>query len=897
MKKLCLIDGSGFIFRAFHALPPLHTPDGTPVNAVFGFTKTLLSLIEDKSVDYIAVIFDSSRKTFRNDIYPEYKIHRPPAPEELIPQFPLFRQIVEALNIVSVEKEGFEADDIIATYARQAMEQNISTCIMSSDKDLMQLISDKHNIYMFDGIKKIQIKEQHVIEKFGVLPQYVTDAQSIIGDSADNVPGIKGIGVKGATELLQQYGTLEGIYENLENITKKAIKEKLIASEKLAFISKKLVTLDQNVECNIQIEDMIVKPIDANKLCAFLQKLSFNSLAQKIATKHNIDLCCTDNTNGILDLRNSNIPKPQISKKSIKTQVIDQIHDFENIIANLAKNRTLPIIININKVNILQNIYIFDELENIEYIINLENEEPNSLFEIKSFSVSKVLTFLKTILEDQAINKIVFNVKKLLHILQDHNISIVSYDDLVLMHYLLKGPINETSTAELIKVFESEYLISDIQEDKVNEQNFLPDNCASLCLDLYLKYKEQLMKQKLNHIYNYIDKPLAQSLYNIEKTGVLIDTKILNELSIYFSQHINQLEKEIYNLAGEEFNIGSPKQIGEILFNKLNVGGKKNKLGSWKTDANVLQELADNGIEIADKILSWRQLSKLKNTYSDKLINYVDVNGRIHCTYSQCLTTTARISSVSPNLQNIPIRTEEGRKIRQAFIAQKNYKLLSLDYSQIELRILAHIANVKNLKEAFINNLDIHTLTASDVFNIPFSEVNSDYRRKAKAINFGIIYGQTPFGLSKSLGISREEASYYIDQYFIKYPEIKNYMTETIEYAKKYGYVQTLYNRKCFIDNINQKNFQIKSLAERSAINAPIQGTGADIMREATNKVCRFLISNVNANVILQIHDELIIEVKKEDAEHLANEIKSIMESCASELNLKVDYKILNSWQ
>lgn len=892
MPKICLIDGSGFIFRAFHALPPLNTKNGTPVNAVYGFAKSIMALQENRDIEYIAVIFDASRFTFRQEIYKEYKAQRPPAPEDLIPQFPLIRQMTEALNIASIEMDGFEADDLIATYTKMASEKGIEVEIVSSDKDLMQLVDDSKNIHMYDAFKRKIINEQEVMDKFSVHPSKVIDIQALMGDSADNVPGVKGVGPKGAADLINQFGNIDGIYNNIESITKKALKENLIRDKELAYISKELVTLKQDVPVTCGLDHLKTREPDPKKLCDFLQVLSFDSLAVKIANKYKIELSeCISNSP--LSIHKA-IDNNQSKATQTAHKTIENIEQLTNATKTLIENYEIVLLHNYNKQNKLVSIYDI-KLDTV-YSINLQQTETqHNLFEeessqnTNSLSEKEFFEAIKDILENEAILKIGYNLKKLMHIASSYNVSIKSYDDIEQMAYIVDGVNSENE--KIVSLLKNSLFIEKFSEDIEVPANFL--------IDLYYVYRTKIIEGKLKYLYEVFDKPLLNVLFQMEKSGVKVDANILKTLSSEFEVEIKNIEKDIFELSGVEFNIGSPKQLGEILFEKMGIKGKKNKSGSWKTDVSVLEALAEEGIEIANKILKWRQLSKLKNTYTDKLPEKIDpITGRIHTTYLASATTTARLSSINPNLQNIPIRSSEGKNIRKAFVSKSGYKIISLDYSQIELRILASIGNVTSLKKAFEMGEDIHKTTASEMFEVPLNEVNSDLRRQAKAINFGIIYGQTAYGLSNSLGIYKEKAKEYIESYFTRYPEIKAYMDESISFAKKNGFVKTAFNRKCFMEGINSSNANMRNFAERVAINARIQGTGADVMRKALIDVNKFLIkNNIDASILLQIHDEMVIEAKESIAEELALQIQQIMENCCNiGIKLVVDYGISDNW-
>ncbi|MFL1780665.1 DNA polymerase I [Candidatus Hepatincolaceae symbiont of Richtersius coronifer] len=955
MAKLCLIDGSGFIFRAFHALPPLVSKSGIPVNAVYGFTKSMMAL-QQNHVDFIAIIFDSSRITFRQSLYPSYKAHRPEAPAELIPQFSLIRRAAKALNIMGIEKEGFEADDLIATYAKLAVEKGLEVEIISSDKDLMQLLSDEKKVYMFDAFKKRKITEKDVLEKFGVLPKHVIAVQALMGDNSDNVPGVKGIGPKTASALINQFHTLENLYANLEDIPKQTLKDKLQDNKDLAFLSEKLVTLKNNVPINMSIEELkwtTPKPLD---LYSFLNELSFTSLAIKIAKDYGLthtenlekankanEKVETNLSNPPLIQNNPNLPLNPLGskqeKKQAKSQIVTLLKDLKSLLVLFAEVREVGILPHLtilkSKQIILDKIIIFHPQLNINYhilikskptpdaspspqttLFNEVKEHRAKLDDEREIDLTTFISLFQQLLENPAQAKIFYNAKDFFHLIYSYGVKLKSFEDIMLMAYLLKGEIyaNDESFLQLSqKEFfsDSSYLnlsqVSSIAEENSSSQvsdallaedtltssvfnhspiKMLDQPQADWLFSLYHNYMPQLIKEKCKYLYENFDKPLILILLEMEQNGILIDKKVLKDLSKEFFLSLADLEDKIFQISGEKFNLGSPKQIGEVLFNKIGIKGKKNKTGSWKTSANFLQELADEGLEVATLILKWRQISKLKNTYSDKLVLEADsLTNRIHTRFLQSSTATGRLSSIAPNLQNIPIKSSEGKKIRQAFIAPQGYKILSLDYSQIELRILATIANVVSLKQSFINNEDIHSKTASEIFNVPLKDINKDLRRKAKTINFGIIYGQSPFGLANQLGVSHEVAAKYIEAYFYKYPEIKTYMNQTITQAQQYGYVTTLFNRKCFIRDIHNSSFTIKSFSQRAAINAPIQGTAADIMRKAMHKVHQQIKSkNLNAKLLLQIHDEIVIEVKEEEALKIAQELKYIMEHLFQEI-------------
>lgn len=900
MAKLCLIDGTGFIYRLFHALPSLTTPDNIPVGAVFGFTKELISLKKNPNISHILVLFDTSRINFRQDIYKDYKANRSDPPENLIPQFTLVREATQACNIDYLEMEGYEADDLIAAYVKMAKDLDMDIEIISSDKDLMQLVDDANNIYMYDPIKKKKITSAEVQEKFGVLPNLVAQAQALIGDSSDNIPGVKGIGPKTAAELLNTYHSLDGIYENIEDITRATVKNNLQEYKDNAYMSLQLATLNCDVKNLAPIDNFQAKPVDPNKLLTFLQKLSFTSLATKIATEYKITLDTLTNKSE-LNIQHStennyfnNIQRSLVNKEINNKESLSYLHKA------LQDCHSLAIIVNFNKKQ-LQGLEIFAPATNETFTINLSNQIQESFLEPLStdFTLNEVCLALKDIFTNSSINKIFYNAKPFFHILDHLNISLVSFDDVMLKAYLLNGVVPSHSQ-------DITYLL---------QQNFLLEGDAQgynvRALDIYnlnTIYTKQLIEQKSHNLYISYDKPFIKVLLAMEEVGILIDKAVLQNLATEYAEAIEILENKIYSLAGEEFNIGSPKQIGHLLFEKKGYKGKKNPSGSWKTDTTSLEELDDaDALELTALILKWRQLAKLQSTYTIPLINQINKDtGRVHTTFLQTSTSTSRLSSTEPNLQNIPIKSEEGKQIRKAFIAKKGYKILSLDYSQIELRIFASIAQVKNLLEAFINNEDIHQKTAAEIFNVSLEEVTPNQRRGAKAINFGIIYGQTEVGLAKVLGTSIATADQYIKAYYATYPEISQYMQDTIAIAEKYGYVQTVIGRKCFIKDINSNNFTLRSFAKRAAINAPIQGSAADIVKIAMLNIDKYFIqNNIDAHILLQIHDEIIIEVPAVQAQDIASVVKTLMENVLKDLkhtfinmhnDLVVEYNIADNW-
>lgn len=929
MKKIALIDAYGFVFRAYHSLPALNRADSTPVGAVFGFTNMLIKLLAQLNVSHVAVIFDSGSKTFRNEIFPEYKANRPPCPIDLIPQFSIVREASLALNLVSIEKIGFEADDIIATLAKKSAKDGFEVLIVSSDKDLMQLVDD--NIAIYDAMKNRIVKAKEVNEKFFVDPKYVLDVLSLIGDSSDNIPGVKGIGPKNASQLILQFGSLENIYDHLDEVKNEKKRQLLIDNKENAFLSKKLVRLDDNVELNITIDDLKLKPINPNILIDFLDKQGFRSLILKIKKEFNVE-----NYQVVSDL-NSEINNNKINNSAsnsateIKYQEILSISDLDRLHKDSIENGIIVIDyflfddeINLITFSTSQNNENSHEIFYLNIVNkNFDNEntsldlfdfkEKNSCENVKNnFDISVIFK----ILEDQSIRKIFYSSKnffKFLYRYNSHNITKVdidkiTFDDVSLINYL----INTSTSNGLRELIDSKLdtnleelgygqIFSDLSKNKFPEQFKINQNKINFFVfinqkiyQLFQILSTQLFNLKINNIYLQYQIPLIKILAKIENNGIKINLEKIQNLSQEFSLKINQLTKEIHQLANQEFNIASSQQLADILFNKLGLLSKikSKKTQNPSTAINVLEDLALDGVEIIDKIIEFRKFSKLKNTYTDGLPKVINkFSGRIHSHFSNISTITGRLSSSNPNLQNLPIKSMEGKKIRQCFIAQKNFRLLSADYSQIELRIIAHIAKIIPLIDAFKLNKDIHSITASEVFKIPLEEITSEIRSKAKAINFGIIYGISHYGLAKQLKISNNEASQYIKSYFTTYPGIEEYMKKTTLFAKENGYVETIIGRKIFINNINNTNFNIASEAKRQAINAPIQGSSADIIFKAMIDIDREFVKNqLTSKMILQIHDELVFEINDQERDLAIKIIKDKMEnSIKLDADLKID--------
>ncbi len=925
-KKLALIDGYGFVFRAYHSLPPLTRSDGTPVGAVYGFTNMLIKLLASLDVSHLAVVFDSGSKTFRNDIFPAYKANRPPCPEDLKPQFSIVRQSVEALNLAILEKIGFEADDIIATFAKKYSALGFEVLIVSSDKDLMQLVDER--VLMFDAMKNKMISATQVKEKFLVEPNQVLDVLSLMGDASDNVMGVKGIGPKTAAELILQFGSLENIFLNLDQIKQEKRRQLLKDGEENAKLAKILISLKEDVETKIEPDDLKIKSLNPHKLISFLEQQGFRSLITKVRNEFKL----FDNSKNPEDFESFSTTPKSLEKNVEK-------NNFDNI--KKTEISSLEIVDKLNSQAVLNGIVIIDFYQNfftistnkfgeipqeIFYFQTAQKSaieakiEPSDLFDFpqkqKEDSLNQVfgIEILDKILLDSSIKKVFFDAKSFLKLAKTN-----SFEDVSLINHLLTSStknelswlinLNLNSNLEELgfnKIFDE---ISRNHQNKISTEIFLDAQKKIEFLSfknfaiaqLYQIFSPQIFKEKLVEAYEIYEKPSLVVLAKMEEIGVKIDIKKLRELSNEFGEKINQLSDEIYALAGKEFNIASPKQLGEILFEKLGFDSNKKskKTGALSTGVGVLEMLEENGHEIARKILDFRKFSKLKNTYTDSLPKEINPKtGRIHTHFSTTSTITGRLSSSNPNLQNIPIKSPEGQKIRQSFIAAKDHFLISADYSQIELRVIAHVAKIENLIAAFKEDKDIHKITAAQVFRIAQENVDESMRSKAKAINFGIIYGISAFGLAKQLGIGRNEAGDYIKSYLEAYPGIDVYMKNCIEIARGQGFVQTLSGRKCFISHINNKNPILRNEAERLAINAPIQGSAADIVKKAMiNLNKKFTEEKLRSKIVLQIHDELVVETPEEEVEIASKILKTQMErAVVLSVPLKVDVKVGNFW-
>ena len=915
-KHIYLVDGSTYIFRAYHALPPLiRKSDGFPVGAISGFCNMLDKLIKDErennNLTHLLVIFDASGKTFRNDIYPEYKANRSSPPEDLIPQFPVIRKATDAFNVNHVEMLGYEADDLIASYAKAAIDEKMKVTIVSSDKDLMQLV--KEDVSMLDTMKNRLIQKNEVIEKFGVEPKKVIDVQSLAGDSIDNIPGVPGIGIKTAALLINEYDNLDNLLEKASNIKQNKRRESLIEFADQARLSRELVTLKEDVKLPIPIKDIEIQSFDPKKLISFLKGMEFKTLTEKKAREFNLNL--EDVETEELELEFNKEKEVETETKNEKDFNKFDYKEYSTIInkneldkwkRKITEKGYVAIDTETDSLNAIQaNLIGFSLATGINEACYIPIKHDNA---DKQIHIDDAIHFLKSINEDPSILKIFHNKKYDALVLDKYNIKVNSYDDTMLISYSLGSGGTRHSLDFLAKKYMSHSAISfkeiagsgksqkSFNEISINEASIYAAEDADITFRLWKILRPRLMSEKISSVYETIERPLAKVIMDMEKNGVCVDEKILKELSIKFENNIKRIEKECFEIVGNEFNLGSPKQIGEILFDKLKIkGGKRTPSGAWSTDAETLNFLASSGNILPKLLLEWRGLSKLKSTYTDALPNFINKNTkRIHTSYSMSSTSTGRLSSSDPNLQNIPIKNDEGKMIRSAFIADEGYSLISADYSQIELRIIAHISDDNNLKNAFKNNIDIHSLTASEVFGVPIEDMSQDIRRKAKAINFGIIYGISPFGLSNQLDISRSEASDYIRSYFEKFPSIRDYMESTKEFAKNNGFVKTLFGRKCIIDDSGNRGPGGKAFMERAAINAPIQGTAADIIKRAMIKIPKNLKKeNLETKMIMQVHDELVFETKDNEIEKtMSIVIKEMSEAHKPVVDLSVDLKV-----
>jgi DNA polymerase I len=987
---LFLVDGSSYIFRAYHALPPLNRKsDGLQVNAVLGFCNMLWKLLREMPPDnrptHLAIVFDKSEITFRNKLYPDYKAHRAPAPDELIPQFPLIREAVRAFDLPCLEQIGFEADDLIATYVREACARGAIATIVSSDKDLMQLVTDC--VTMYDTMKDRRIGIAEVIEKFGVPPEKVVEVQALAGDSTDNVPGVPGIGVKTAAQLIVEYGDLETLLNRAGEIKQPKRREALIENAEKARISRKLVLLDDKVELEVPLDELAVHEPDARKLIAFLKAMEFSTLTRRVAEYAQINPADIEPDPGYKSGasvfaappqdgrpgeagREENSPfdgpgspspalplkggtsAPRVAQGRGKTEPLTPIslaaaraeaarktridrskyqtvRSLEELQLWIARARDLghfAIEAKANSIDPMQAEICGIALAlapNDACYVPLSHKQSGDgagLFAAglapDQITAEDALEALRPLLESAGVLKIGFNIKFNAVMFAQHGVTIRNYDDAQLMSYALDAGRNahgldalaerwlghaNMSFGDLTGSGKAKLSFDQVAIDKATAYSA---EDADVILRLWRVLKPRLVAERMTSVYEMLERPLISVLARMERRGISIDRHVLSRLSGEFAQTAARVEAEIQEIAGEPVNVGSPKQIGDIIFGKMGIpGGSKTKTGAWSTSAQILDELAEQGHEFPRKILEWRQVSKLKSTYTDALPTYVHPQThRVHTTYALAATTTGRLSSNEPNLQNIPVRTEDGRKIRRAFIASPGHKLVSADYSQIELRLLAEIADIPVLKQAFRDELDIHAMTASEMFGVPIKGMRAEVRRRAKAINFGIIYGISAFGLANQLGIAREEASAYIKKYFERFPGIRAYMDETRDFCRSHGYVETLFGRKCHYPDIKASNASIRSFNERAAINARLQGTAADIIRRAMIRMEDALAEkNLSAQMLLQVHDELIFEVPDNEVTATLPVVQHVMQDAPFpavllSVPLHVDARAADNW-
>jgi DNA polymerase-1 len=992
MKKgdhLFLVDGSGFIFRAFHAIPSLNRKsDGLPVNAVSGFCNMLWKLLRDArntevgvTPTHFAVIFDYSSKTFRNELYDQYKANRSAPPDDLIPQFGLIRHATRAFNLPCVEMQGFEADDLIATYAYEAEKLGADVTIISSDKDLMQLVTP--NVHMYDAMKDRQIGIPEVIEKWGVTPDKMMDLQAMTGDSVDNIPGIPGIGPKTAAQLLEEYGDLETLLARAGEIKQQKRRENIIANTELARLSRQLVELRKDVPLEVGLEEFQLDEQDGPKLIAFLKSMEFTTLTRRVAEATGADAAAIEAADVPVEWGDA-ARGPDLDAKSdvsaSDAATAEAVESGDAVSTSASVNGFAPSELAASRAALFADAKIdHSTYQTVRTLAELEawiaqaretglvafDTETTSidpmLGELVGFSLAladnrkdasgstikacyvplshktgsggdlfsegiklaegqinfdHALAKLKDLLEDASILKVGQNIKYDYLLMRRYGIEVKSFDDTMLISYVLEAGKAQHGMDALSERWLGHKPISfkDVAGSGKSGVSFdfvdiakateYAAEDADVTLRLWMVLKPRLVADKLTTVYERLERPLVPVLAAMEERGIQVDRQILSRLSGELAQKAAAFEEEIYELAGETFNIGSPKQLGDILFGKMGLlGGSKTKTGQWSTSASVLEDLAAEGAPLPRKIVDWRQLTKLKSTYTDALPGFIHPQTkRVHTSYSMASTTTGRLSSSEPNLQNIPVRTAEGRKIRTAFVSAPGHKLLSADYSQIELRVLAHIADIPQLRSAFDEGIDIHAMTASEMFGVPVEGMPSDVRRRAKAINFGIIYGISAFGLANQLGIGRGEASDYIKKYFERFPGIKGYMEDTKAAARDKGYVETIFGRRIHYPEIRSSNASIRAFNERAAINAPIQGSAADIIRRAMVRIEPALVAaKTSARMLLQVHDELIFEVEDQDVGIIQPLVVNIMEDAAMpavsmKVPLKVDARAADNW-
>jgi DNA polymerase I len=916
-SHLYLIDASAYIFRAFHALPPLtRQSDGLPIGAVSGFCNMLFKLLEDlkgaERPTHFACIFDASGKTFRNDLFPAYKAQRPPAPEELVPQFPLVRRAAEAFAAHAIELIGFEADDIIATYSREAEAKGARVTIVSSDKDLMQLVSDR--VLMLDTMKNKLLGRDDVFEKFGVGPERVVDVQSLAGDSVDNVPGAPGIGIKTAAQLITEYGSVEALLERASEIKQPKRRETLIEFADQVRVSKQLVTLREDVPLPVSLDNLAVQDPEPKALLAFLEEMEFRTITRRVREQMEKD--------GAIEAA----APEAVSIDRAAYVCIRDLATLEDWVARAAAQGEVAVDTETDALDSVGGGLVGVSMAlapGVACYIPLAHVDPDAKGDGDMFGadpprqikLKEALKVLKPMLEDASVLKIGQNIKYDLSVFARHGIRVAPIDDTMLISFALNAGIHTHGMDELSERYlghkpisfkevtgsgKTQKTFAQVALDKATE--YAAED-ADVTLRLWQTLKSRLRTEEVTTVYETLERPLVAVLAAMEQAGVKVDRQMLSRLSADFSQRMAGLEAQAHEQAGRAFNIGSPKQLGEILFDEMNIpGGKKTKTGAWQTDADVLEGLAEEGHALPRTIVDWRMLSKLRSTYTEALQAAIKPEtGRVHTSYMMAGAQTGRLSSTDPNLQNIPVRTEEGRKIREAFVAEDGNVLVSADYSQIELRILAHMADIPALKQAFKDGLDIHAMTASEMFGVPVEGMDPMVRRQAKAINFGIIYGISGFGLARQLGIPQAEAAAYIKEYFKRFPGIRQYMDETKAFAHETGFVRTAFGRKIHLPDMKAKG-PSRAFAERQAINAPLQGTAADIIKRAMIRMPEALAkAGLKARMLLQVHDELVFECPEAEAPKLIAVAQQTMSSADGpslklSVPLVVDAKAARTW-
>jgi len=941
LRHLWLIDGSGYIFRAFHALPPMTRPDGTPVNAVFGYCKMLTQFLDDPAIDHVAVILDAGRETFRNGIYPQYKAHRPEPPEELIPQFPLFREATRAFGLPCMEMQGFEADDLIATYTREAVAAGAEVTIVSSDKDLMQLVGDR--VSLFDPIKMRRLGREAVFEKFGVIPEKVVDVQALAGDSTDNVPGVPGIGVKTAAQLITEYGDLDALLQRAGEIKQPKRREALQTNAELARISRQLVKLRDDVPVTERADSFDKRAPDIATLVPWLEQQGFRTLLAKYRTGAPATSAPPSQALAApkpqaaaappaADGRDATARDWRVSDRAFGLadyELITTAAQLEDFVVAARKAGVVAFDCETDALDSLNANLVgvslalpdgpvgdIDVSRRRAAYVPLGHRPPaapkqgaldlggdqaaasdSDALLPGQLAIADMIGVLKPLLEDEGVLKVGQNIKYDYAVFLRHGVRIAPIDDTMLLSFVLDGGKNGHGMDELAELHLGVATIkfSDVAGSGVKQMSFdrvpidkardYAAEDADVTMQLWLTLKPRAADERMTTMYERIERPLIPVLVDMERAGIKVDATELKRLSADFERRMAEYEAEAHKLAGKSFNVNSPKQLGEILFDDMKLpGGKRNKNGAWATDVGILEELADAGHALPKAIMEHRQLAKLKGTYTDSLVTEIDrTTGRVHTSYHMTGASTGRLASTDPNLQNIPVRTEDGRKIRKAFVAEKGHTLLSADYSQIELRLLAHVAGIESLKESFAKGEDIHARTASEVFGVPMAGMDPMVRRQAKAINFGIIYGMSAFGLAAQLGIAQGEARRYIEAYFERYPGIRDYMDRTRKFCRERGYVTTPFGRKIHLTGINDKNPARRGFSERAAINAPLQGGAADIIKRAMIALPGAMkAAGLKTRMLLQVHDELVFEAPLAEADGASATIKATMEKAAT---------------